>query len=73
MELNNNNENNLNKRIKRLNIIYSLNSRFLTCCYPRALKPIRVIHFHPLGNKQNGRPLNPIDFLFMEKMNLMLF
>jgi len=41
------NFNNINSRIKRLNITYNFGVRKIKLCYEKAIKPIKVVHFHP--------------------------
>lgn len=41
------NFNNINSRIKRLNITYNFGVRKVKLCYKKAIKPIKVVHFHP--------------------------
>lgn len=45
--LTDNNINNVNSRIKRLNITYNFNMRRVDYCYQIANKPLKVLHFHP--------------------------
>lgn len=47
---------NINDRIKRINITYNFASFELEDNYRRAIKPLKVVHFHPLsaGNRLMG-------------------
>jgi len=47
MELTDENYNNVNSRIKRLNITYNFGIKRMRECYDKALKPLKVLHFHP--------------------------
>lgn len=47
MKLTDNNIDNINSRIKRLNISYNFGIKQMKLCYEKALKPIKVLHFHP--------------------------
>jgi len=53
MELTNNNFNNINSRIKRLNTRYDFGMRRVDFCYERAVKPLKVLHFHPKSKLLN--------------------
>lgn len=44
---------NINSRIKRMNITYNFGMREIAQCYERAIKPLRVLHFHPYNPKIN--------------------
>lgn len=73
MELTKENYNNVNDRIKRLNISYNFGIRKMKICYDKAIKPIRVTHFHPdriywgrttawdiiRGKNEVGKPIMP--------------
>jgi hypothetical protein len=47
MELTKANFNNVNARIKRLNITYNFGIKQMKLCYDKAIKPLKVLHFHP--------------------------
>lgn len=49
------NFNNINSRIKRMNITYNfnLNPATIANCYEKTIKPIRVLHFHQHRLKRN--------------------
>jgi len=47
MELTDNNIVNVNNRIKRMNITYDFGMRRIDLCYEKAIKPIKILHFHP--------------------------
>ena len=47
VELTNNNIDNIDSRIKRLNGRYDFGMRRVDYCYERAHKPLKVLHFHP--------------------------
>lgn len=51
--LTDNNINNINKRIKRLNGTYDFGMRRIDYCYERAEKPLKVLHFHPRNKLLN--------------------
>lgn len=73
MELTGENYDNVNSRIKRLNITYNFGIRKMKICYEKALKPIKVTHFHPdrvywghttawdivKGKNEVGKPIMP--------------
>ncbi len=39
----------INKRVKRINKSYNFVPRYIKRVYPNSIKPIKVLHFHPLG------------------------
>lgn len=41
------------KRYKRLNVTYNIMKKYLQIIYPKATKPLRVIHFSPWDKDQN--------------------
>ena len=45
----------INSRIKRLNITYDFGMRRVKLCYNKAIKPLKVLHFHP-----NSKLLNTL-------------
>jgi hypothetical protein len=45
---------NINTRIKRLNNRYNFGMRKIDICYEKAIKPIKVLHFHPYHTRNNG-------------------
>lgn len=45
--LTDNNIHDINKRIKRLNNTYNFGMRKIDFCYEKAIKPLKVLHFHP--------------------------
>ncbi len=47
MRLTGGNINNVNERSKRLNITYNLGQRRVESNYEKAVKPLKVVHFHP--------------------------
>ena len=47
LHLTDNNVNNINSRIKRLNTTYDFGMRKVEMCYERAIKPLKILHFHP--------------------------
>jgi len=65
------NINNVNPRIKKLNISYNFQMGNVNNCYPVAVKPIKVLHFHPFRDWK-GR--NTLDFFLRgkNKINTML-
>lgn len=52
------NVNNINPRIKLLNISYNYQMWDIGSCYPKAIKPIRVVHFHPFRDFKGSNTLN---------------
>ncbi len=65
------NINNINPRIKKLNISYNFQMWNIGLCYPMAIKPLRVLHFHPF---RNFKGMNTLDFFLRgkNKINTML-
>jgi hypothetical protein len=69
VELTNENFNNINARIKKLNTTYDFGMRKIKECYEKADKPLRVVHFQPYskllptldiamyGKNRIGKPL----------------
>lgn len=47
VDMTNNNINGINGRIKRLNGRYDFGMRRVDYCYDKAVKPLKVLHFHP--------------------------
>lgn len=47
VEMTNKNIVNINHRIKRLNGTYDFGMRRIDYCYEKAIKPLKVLHFHP--------------------------
>lgn len=43
---------NINERIKKINISYNFRMWNVRSCYAMAVQPIRVVHFHPLGEQE---------------------
>lgn len=43
------NTGNINNRIKRMNIRYNFGLRQIKLCYEKAIKPLKVLHFHPMS------------------------
>jgi hypothetical protein len=73
-----NNIDNINDRIKKLNITYQIGMRKVEENYKRADKPIKVVHFHPykrgshvLGSFMYGK--NKLGFPLMTKNLIKLF
>ena len=56
---------NINDRVKKMNISYNFLMFNVRSCYPIAIKPIRVGHFHLYRNRQLG--FDPIDFYIRGK------
>lgn len=56
LEITDNNEININSRIKKLNGAYLMGMRRLTLTYPKAEKPLKMLHFHP-----ESKILNTLD------------
>lgn len=59
---------NINERIKKLNISYNFAGWNIRSCYKMAVKPIRVVHFHPLDDDAIYGGMNALDF-FMHGKN----
>jgi len=69
------NINKINERIKILNITYQVGMRHLLLNYEQAIKPLKVIHFHPFdrgrqvlesfmyGENELGQPLMTIELI----------
>lgn len=47
VELTNTNVDNINTKIKRLNGRYDFGMRRVDYCYAKAVKPLKILHFHP--------------------------
>ena len=58
-KLTNENINDITSRVKKINISYNFQVNDLQLYYPEALKPLRVLHFHPFKNNLGK---NPLDF-----------
>jgi len=54
IDMTNENWNGINSRIKRMNITYDFGMRKVGLCYKKAIKPLRVLHFHPHSDKLNN-------------------
>jgi hypothetical protein len=54
-------------RIKKINITYNFRMWNIRSVYPMAIKPIRVIHFHPLLSRLYVSPVNELDFFMYGK------
>ena len=69
LDMTNENFKGINSRIKRLNITYDFGMRRVKLCYNKAIKPLKVLHFHPnskllntlaiamYGKNEIGKPL----------------
>ena len=69
LEMTDENFKGINNRIKRMNITYDFGMRRVKLCYERAIKPLKVLHFHPnskllntlaiamYGKNEIGKPL----------------
>jgi len=55
LEMTDENFKGINNRIKRMNITYDFGMRRVKLCYERAIKPLKVLHFHP-----NSKLLNTL-------------
>lgn len=78
MLLTDNNVDNINSRIKRLSISYNFGMRHTDRNYHKALKPLRVLHFHPIHRRVNTIDIfmygkNPDGIIFMSKNLITLF
>lgn len=80
MYLTQNNINNINSRIKRLNITYNFGVRKIKLCYEKAIKPLKILHFHPdriywgktaLDIIMNGK--NDLGFSIMNQQLIKIF
>lgn len=69
MELTKNNVNNINSRIQRLNITYNIGKRHVKDNLERALKPPRVLHFHPFRENL----LKKFDQLLPENLKKLMY
>lgn len=63
------NDKDIRKRVKKLNSTYDFNGFNLRQRYKTAIKPIRVVHFHPYGVIRRLRVKRPLDF-FMGQNSL---
>lgn len=52
----------INKRVKKINKSFNFTPRNFKTMYALALKPIRVLHFHPLGAIGRRNPQRAFDF-----------
>lgn len=59
----------LKKRIKIMNISYNFLPYNVRSCYERAIKPLRVAHFHPFGKIRQQKGRNALE-LFKGKNEL---
>lgn len=78
LEMTDNNVNNINRRIKRLNGTYDFGMRKIPECYEKTIKPLKVLHFHPesklqdtLGIVMHGR--NRLGFPLMNERLIKIF
>ncbi len=60
-QLSQNNTNNINERIKRLNITYNFGMRHIGHNYRNAIKPLKVLHFHPAYPAETKLPHRPLN------------
>jgi len=58
------NINDIKKRIKKINISYNFQTNNIRSCFLEAIKPLRVLHFHPFVDK---RGINTLDFFLRGK------
>jgi hypothetical protein len=56
----------INQRVKKINVTYNFTHMNIRSCYKLAVKPLRVVHFHPIDESVNGKP-NMIDFFVRGK------
>lgn len=52
----------INKRVKKISKSFNFTPRCLKSMYALVLKPIRVLHFHPLGEVRRGDSRRAFDF-----------
>jgi len=52
----------IKKRVKKINITYNFNGFNLKLSYKEAIKPIKIVHFHPYGFIRQLKVERPIDF-----------
>lgn len=78
VDMTNENFNNINTRIKRMNGTYDFGMRRIKLCYEKAIKPLKVLHFHPqskllntLGITMYGK--NELGFPLLNKRIIKLF
>lgn len=58
---------NINKRVKKINISYNFVGWNIRSVYPMAIKPIRAVHFHPFGANIYPGGVNVLDFFIRDK------
>lgn len=56
------NEPDIGKRIKTIDRTYNFTAFNLKPSYKRAIKPIRIVHFHPLGEIRQLKIKKPLDY-----------
>lgn len=61
---------NLNQRVKKMNISYNFAGWNIQSCYEMAIKPIRVVHFHPLDDEAIYGGMSALDFFLHGKNKL---
>lgn len=59
---------NINERVKKINISYNFAGWNIRSCYKMAVKPIRAVHFHPTDTAAVYGGMNALDF-FMHGKN----
>ena len=57
---------NINKKVKKLNNTYNFNGFYLKSNYPKLIKPLKVVHFHPSGWIRRLGVERPLDFFLGE-------
>lgn len=80
-DMTNEDANNINARIKRMNITYNFGMRRIELLYQLATKPIKVLHFHPYHPRNKGldtlgialRGKNRLGFPLMNKRLIKIF
>ncbi len=58
---------NINERVKKINISYNFRMWNIHSCYEMAVKPIKVVHFHPFDPSPYPGGANAIDFFVYGK------
>lgn len=58
---------NINERIKKINISYNFRGWNIRPCYEMAVKPIRVVHFHPFDPAPYPGANNALEFFMYGK------
>ena len=68
--LTNNPNSDIGSKVKCLNITYNFGMRKMVECYEKAIKPLRVLHFHPFASSKRGMFLNNLPKVMYGKNRL---